>query len=111
MSNTGDGEAVTSEYVKNLPTKPSELVLEVVRLHTERVRVHKAAWQELALHGAGSKRGVSRSGLVLHFLPFFVFFWALSDLSGIFPVFCGNFPEWSFSSFSAYESNSKDIYH
>ena len=51
------------------------------------------------------KRGVSRSGLVLPFLSFFVLF-------GTFPIFLGfsrfargwsgDFPDWSFSSFSAY---------
>ena len=57
------------------------------------------------LNGGVSNGGVSRSGLVLPFLSFFVLF-------GTFPIFLGfsrfargcsgDFPDWFFSSFSAY---------
>ena len=63
--------------------------------------------------GGGFKQGgVSRSGLVLPFLSFFVFF----VLFGTFPIFLGfprfawgwigDFPDLSFSSFSAYSYKS-----
>ena len=39
--------------------------------------------------GGGSNGGVSRSGLVLPFLSFFVLFWSFPNFSGIFPICSG----------------------
>ena len=59
-----------------------------------------------ALNGGVSNGGVSRSGLVLPFLSLFVLFGTFPICSGIFPVCSGmvpgDFPDLSFSSFSAY---------
>ena len=56
----------------------------------------------------GFKRGVSRSGLVLPFLSFFVLFGTIPIFSG-FSRFArgrsGDFPDSSFSSFSAYQEH------
>ena len=57
------------------------------------------------LNGGVSNGGVSRSGLVLPFLSCFCPFWDFPEFSGIFPIsrgWSGNFPDLSFSSFSAY---------
>ena len=54
------------------------------------------------LNGGVSNGEFSRSGLVLPFLSF----WDFPDFSGIFPIcwgeWSGDFPDLSFSSFSAY---------
>ena len=55
--------------------------------------------------GGVSNRGVSRSGLVLPFLSFFVLFGAFPIFPGFSRFARGWSPDFSFSSFSAYEQH------
>ena len=54
------------------------------------------------LNGGVSNGGVSRSGLVLPFLSFFVLLGLSRGFSRFVRGLSGDFPDWSFSSFSAY---------
>ena len=54
------------------------------------------------LNGGVSNGGVSRSGLVLPFLSFFVLLGLSRGFSRFVRGLSGDFPDWSFSSFSAF---------
>ena len=66
------------------------------------IEAPKSSLYQGPLNGGVSNGGVSRSGLVLPFLSFFVLLGLSRGFSRFVRGLSGDFPDWSFSSFSAY---------